>query len=381
MNTNIDFDNPLGFNPFSLKLPPFGTPFYTVEEYEQAMQSGGSYDEICAREEAKGRGFGFVYMYNLHAMNPESITGRFAALIEIQLEEDEDYRLQDALEEMTRMHDSLRQNLAVVMQSYIRSRHGVIDCWPEETADMRPKDERGLSDFSFGDLLNIFGYFTPEINWYRKESVRRLGDIELRNAYSFREDKQFVSELTNAERRIKQLKQVPVYTRKQQRSSNFRFGIAIVPSIYLFLCALMVIVWKFFPAAFIDITTFPDLFASLHPAASAALFVPLILYALPAAFYPLLTLWAPLVWIAAVTLIGLGVYLWFDLPSRLNDAKWISKKAMQAGLDAREELKRLKNDGHLAELRKLEDQIRTHNRYLSETWHKAWFNAVQESRF
>ena len=114
-----------------------------------------------------------------------------------------------------------------------------------------------------GDLLKIFGYFTPEINWYRKESVRRLGDIELRNAYSFREDKQFVSELTQAERRIKQLEQVPVYTRKQQRSSNFRFGIAVVPSIYLFLCALMVIVWKFFPAAFIDITTFPDLFASL----------------------------------------------------------------------------------------------------------------------
>ena len=37
MNTNIDFDNPLGFNPFSLKLPPFGTPFYTVEEYEAQL--------------------------------------------------------------------------------------------------------------------------------------------------------------------------------------------------------------------------------------------------------------------------------------------------------------------------------------------------------
>ncbi len=376
MSTFIDPTNPLGFNPSELKLPPSGTPFYTVSEYERVMQGGGKYAQILEREEARGRGFGFVYMYNLHAMTSDSIGRRFRALIAAQLEEDDDYRIRDALEEIAALRNTIRQKLALQMQHYIIRRGGVIDCWPEELADMRPESERQETEFHLRDIFGIFGYFDPKINWYRKESIRRLGTISFRNAYDFRADNISIPELTELETQMEKLRRVPVYTRKQQRSSNFRFGIAIVPSIYLFLCALLLIVWKLFPAAFIDTANFSDLFTSLHPAASAALTLPLLLYALPAALFPFLNLWTPLVYIAALALIGLGLFLWSECPKMLNNAKWISQKTMKAGQDAAAELNRLEHDENTLRLREQASLLRTHNIRLAKAWQCAWFEAV-----
>ena len=380
MNTPIDPTNPLGFSPSDLKLPSPSAPFYTVDEYERAVRSGKSHSELLAHEEANGRGFGFVYMDTLHALTSEYIGRRFRAVIAAQLDEDDDYRIRDALEEMAALRDIVRRKLAIRMQKYIRKRGGVIDCWPEELADMRPEADRREAPHFVQDVFAIFGYFDPRINWYRKESVLRLGTIAFRNAYDFHADDQTLPELTSLEEQMEKLCRVPFYTRKQQRSSNFRYGIAVVPSVYLFLCALLLIVWKLFPASFVDAKLCFGLFSTLHPAASAVLALPLILYALPAALYPFLNLWAPLVWIAAISLIGLGLFLLSECPKLLFNAKWISKKTMKAGQDAAAELQRLKRDERTVSLTKLNAKLRSDNEILAKTWQKAWFDAVCSAR-
>ncbi len=391
MNTNIDFDNPLGFNPFSLKLPPLGTPFYTVEEYEAAMSAGGSYEEILRREEAKGRGFGFVYMRTLAktiAFEMEGAAWRSVqATILSQMqnlsgydpsEAHTSFRSSDVLSDdsfvtcLNAIQNRIRQSLDVTMQQYIVKRNGLIDCWPEQIADMRPIEHREDIYAHSDDMIRIFSYFALPLEQIIKKGGK--GTPVYRNEYNFSVDLSVDGDYRKLVRQVRDLEQTPQPELSLCLESHWELFVASCKSLLPLIWLVLMLLQQWFGVRLSPLSD--RLFAAVgaHGPLSYLMIIPALFIGIPTWLYSALHEIGLLFYGAAILLAGVGFFCLFEeLIDLIRDDSLIPLTTYFRGKNAARQAAALRKTPQFKQAEQESKQCEAWQKQLAEAWHRAWF--------
>lgn len=367
------------FDVNDLKVPDADVPLYSFEEFEAAMKTGGTCSEKLAREEARGRGFGFVYMASLYGIFRQLQKKGLIELWGVEYEEMYEYSTlytsHDVYDDAEDIMVMIRKRVDADMQQYIIDRDGVIDCWPEPTVDLRPKAERGQKLQRTKDFLAMFEYFRPDlayVNAVATISHKRSKPV-MQNTYKHKEMKKEPAELSEIEDRIRDLKKVPQYTEKQKKKNNLLFGIAMLPLAVALIIALVYLVWNF---TGVQPREMLDLFAQKFEQQNVLYIIPMVFYGGLGAFYPFMKIWMPLFYITLVILVGAGAFCSMLLIDKWK-VKWVNGRKMDEGKRARMEIENLeKSDEYKALTEAWKKEISWNDR-LANRWHQAWFEGTK----
>ena len=393
MNTVQDSRKYLGFDLSELHLPVLGTPFYTVEEYEAAMSTGGSYEEILRREEARWRGFGFVYMHTLAqtiaSEMEESTWRRVQATILSQMpdlsgydpsEAHTSFRSSDVLSidslvtGLDTIHNRIRQRLDVTMQQYIVKRNGLIDCWPEQIANMRPIEHREDIYAHSDDMIRIFHYFALPFEQLIKKGGK--GTPVYRNEYSFAADPSVDGDYRKLVRQVRDLEQTPQPERSLCLKSHRKLFITSCKLLTLLIWTVLLLLQQWFGVRLSPLSD--RLFASVgaHGPLSCLMLIPALFIGIPTSLYSILDEIGPLFFGAAILLAGVWIFhLYEDLIYRLHDDSLIPLTVYFKGKRASEQVDALRNSPQFKQAEQESKQCETWQKQLAETWHRAWFEA------